>query len=268
MKMTSGDISYAEGYAYIWEQWFWLTEPYATLVPYMVGIGNHEYDHSKGGIGRDPSNVTTDDGWIPDWFDGWVDSGGECGVPTAARYHMPDNGNLLFWYSFDYGMIHMIMLSTEHDFSPGSPQYKWLENDLRHVNRTETPWLFVGGHRAMYSSEKEHDDYVVAEHMQTLFEDLLYKYKVDIAFWAHYHSYERTCKLFRNKCEENGIVHIIVGSAGMSLDIDEWYKKEWSLFRIVAYGYGRVTVANSSALLYEWVENKHNKVTDHIWLYK
>ena len=31
-----GDISYARGYAYIWEQWGWLTEPVASLVPYMV----------------------------------------------------------------------------------------------------------------------------------------------------------------------------------------------------------------------------------------
>ena len=34
-----GDISYARGYAYIWEQWGWLIEPVATLVPYMLGIG-------------------------------------------------------------------------------------------------------------------------------------------------------------------------------------------------------------------------------------
>ena len=37
-------------YAYIWEQWGTLIEPVASLVPYMVGIGNHEYDHTDGGI--------------------------------------------------------------------------------------------------------------------------------------------------------------------------------------------------------------------------
>ena len=43
-----GDISYARGYAYLWDVWGWLIEPYATLVPYMVGLGNHEYDHNRG----------------------------------------------------------------------------------------------------------------------------------------------------------------------------------------------------------------------------
>merc|ERR1712150_461217 len=114
----------------------------------------------------------------------------------------------------------------------------------------------------------EHGDFVTATHMQDLFEDLLYKYKVDIAFWAHYHSYERTCAVYKNKCVKDGVIHIVVGSAGKSRDIDEWYPEPWSLFRISAYGYGRVTVANSTELLYEWVANEDGKVKDGVWLHK
>ena len=44
------------------------------------------------------------------------------------------------------------MISTEHDFTPGSPMYTWLENDLRNVDRKKTPWVIIAGHRAMYSS--------------------------------------------------------------------------------------------------------------------
>ena len=50
-------------------------------------------------------------------------------------------------------MVHMVMLSTEHDYRPGSPQYVWLENDLKSVDRTKTPFIMVGGHRPMYCSE-------------------------------------------------------------------------------------------------------------------
>lgn len=64
----------------------------------MVGIGNHEYDYTAGGLGKDPSKIKTDYGWKPKWFNGWTDSHGECGVPMHNRYHMPDNGNSLFWY--------------------------------------------------------------------------------------------------------------------------------------------------------------------------
>ena len=60
---------------------------------------------------------------------------------------------LHFRYSYDYGMVHMVMLSTEHDYQPGSPQYVWLENDLKNVDRTKTPFVMVGGHRPMYCSE-------------------------------------------------------------------------------------------------------------------
>jgi acid phosphatase type 7 len=41
-------------------------------------------------------------------------------------------------------------MSTEHDYTVGSEQYLWLEADLAGVNRTITPWIIFGGHRAMY----------------------------------------------------------------------------------------------------------------------
>ena len=103
--------------------------------------------------------------------------------------------------------------------------------------------------------------------MRRLFEDLLYKYKVDLAFWAHYHSYERTCKLYKNKCIDDGIRHILVGSAGFNRD-SPILLKDWSLYRIADYGYGRVTVANATHLFYEYVNNRHNKVLDSVWLEK
>ena len=39
------------------------------------------------------------------------------------------------WYSYDIGSIHVVAMSTETDFSKGSPQYAFLENDLRSVDR-------------------------------------------------------------------------------------------------------------------------------------
>ena len=63
-------------------------------------------------------------------------------------------------------MIHMIMLSTEHDFTKGSPQIKWLENDLRNVDREKTPWVFIGGHRPMYNSEIYDGDIRVSLYMR------------------------------------------------------------------------------------------------------
>ena len=46
-----------------------------------------------------------------------------------------------------------MMMSTEHNFTQGSPQYEWMEQDLKNVNRSLTPWVVIAGHRAMYTSQ-------------------------------------------------------------------------------------------------------------------
>ena len=235
-------------------------------MPYMVSIGNHEQDHTSGGE-KDPSGAPGQ-GFHPYWGNFGDDSGGECGVPMYNRFHMPDNGNHVWWYSFDYGMVHMIVISSEHDYQPGTRQYEWLEKDLKSVDRTKTPWVMIGAHRAMYSSQKISSDLRTSFGMQMAFEDLLYKYHVDIAYWAHYHSYERTCKVYRQECRNDGILHLIVGSAGAGVDTEDYYGMPWSVYHENDYGYGRVTVANSTSLMFEWIRNKDNVVRDHVWLHK
>jgi hypothetical protein len=113
-------------------------------------------------------------------------------------------------------------------------------------------------------------DVIVSLGMQYLFEDLLYKYRVDLALWAHYHSYERTCAVYKRKCVDDGITHITVGTAGKSEDGEVYMKEDWSLFhrKDNPYGYGRVTVANRSALHFEYFVNTDDKVDDEVWLTK
>ena len=92
-----GDLSYANGAAHLWDVWTDMIEPYASHVPLMVGVGNHEYDHSKGGgDGKDPSGVKTENGFQPSWGN-FGNVGGECGVPVSKRFAVPDNGNGVFW---------------------------------------------------------------------------------------------------------------------------------------------------------------------------
>ena len=113
-------------------------------------------------------------------------------------------------------------------------------------------------------------DLFVSWGMQYLFEDLLYKYHVDLALWAHYHSYERTCAVYKRKCVQDGVTHITIGTAGKEEDIWLFEKKEWSLFyrRDDPYGYGRVMVANRSALHWEYFVNSEDAVVDEVWLTK
>ena len=137
-----GDISYARGTSSTWDVWFDLIEPYASKVPYMITIGNHEYDHVKG---TDPSG----DNFRPSWFNGGSDSGGECSVPMYNRFMMPESegSNAIYWYDFTYANVHTIMLSSEHNMTTGSRQYQFLESSLKSVDRSKTPWVIVEFHR-------------------------------------------------------------------------------------------------------------------------
>ena len=76
--------------------------------------------------------------------------------------------------------------STELDFSKGSPQYKWLEADLKAVDRSKTPWVVLNGHRPIYTTSiigsQPAGVLTVAKDLQLALEDLLYKYNVDVTF--------------------------------------------------------------------------------------
>ena len=84
-----GDLSYARGAGHIWDLWLEMVSVFATEVPLMIGVGNHEYDHTDGGgDGKDPSGVVNPEGFSPEWGNFLTDSGGECGVPTSKRFIM------------------------------------------------------------------------------------------------------------------------------------------------------------------------------------
>jgi hypothetical protein len=102
---------------------------------------------------------------------------------------MPDNGHKIFWYSFNYGNVHIIMMSTEHDFQFGSEQYAWIQRDLASVDRHLFPWIVVTGHRPMYTSESSNTvgDLGIAQHLRLNLEPLFQRYKVNLALWGHVH---------------------------------------------------------------------------------
>ena len=126
----------------------------------------------------DPSNYP---GFHPVWGDYGHDSGGECGVPLVHRFTAPENGNSIFWYSFDVGFVHVIQMSSEHDWMPGSPQYEWIEHDLKTVDRAVTPWIVLTTHRPLYTtSNRILWDWFVARVFRHYFEDLLHQYQVNL----------------------------------------------------------------------------------------
>jgi acid phosphatase type 7 len=211
---------------------------------------------------------------------------------TTTTTIPPSNG--VYWYSYDTGIVHTIAVSSEHDLSIGSIQHKWLQQELQYgINRTITPWVIVETHRPLYEGEINPGSNEVGIKMRYEFEDLLYTYNVDIVFSGHYHAYHRTCdRLYRSICGGtnstddddrsgdsivgSGPMHITIGTAGAHLDDSNLFDNNWTEKYINGtYGYGRVTVYNSTSLQFEFVQattnftdnnDDDNLVLDDVWI--
>jgi len=254
--LHAGDISYARGSSWAWEAWFEMMEGISTRLPYMVSIGNHEYDHIGGGE-HDPSGAAGI-GFHPAWGNMGDDSNGECSVPMFHRYRTPSNGKALYWYSFDYGLVHVVQMSSEHDWTQGSEQYQWLDKDLASVNRTLTPWVVLTSHRMMYTTQlKEDGDWKVSIQFRKELDGLIHKHKVNLMMTGHQHSYERSCPVFEEECVASGQapVHVIMGTAGAGLENGGFSPQfgNWSVFHEEDHwGYTRLR-ATRTALSMEYV---------------
>ncbi|KAK4430061.1 putative inactive purple acid phosphatase 2 [Sesamum alatum] len=277
-----GDISYARGYSWLWDNFFNQIEPVASKVPYHVCIGNHEYDWPL-------------QPWRPDWSYSvyGTDGGGECGVPYSLRFNMPGNSSeptgtrapatRNLYYSFDLGVVHFVYFSTETNFLSGSKQYEFLKNDLESVDRNKTPYVVVQGHRPMYTTSYQTRDVPFRDRLQENLEHLFVKNKVTLAFWGHVHRYERFCPLNNFTCGslgENGEdwkafpVHLVIGMAGQDwqpiwqprpdhLTDPVFPQPIQSMYRAGEFGYVRL-IANREKLTLSYVGNHDGEVHDMV----
>ncbi|CAN1137485.1 Probable inactive purple acid phosphatase 2 [Linum perenne] len=270
-----GDISYANGYSWIWDHFFTQIEPIASRLPYHVCIGNHEYDW--------PTQP-----WKPDWAYAYgTDGGGECGVPYSIKFHMPGNSSeptgtrspstRNLYYSFDSGPVHFVYMSTETNFLRGSRQYEFLKKDLEYVNRTRTPFVVFQGHRPMYTTSKLNRDAPLREKLQENLEHLLVDYNVTMALWGHVHSYERFCPMKNFTCGEKwkGFpVHVVIGMAGQDWqsiweprpdhpNMPVFPQPEISMYRGGEFGYTRL-FATREKLTFSYVGNHDGEVHDMV----
>ncbi len=276
-----GGLSYARGNATIWDDWFRMIQVYAAKVPLMIVVGNTEYDYLNGT--GDPSGVNAS--YTPIWGNyANNDSGGECGVVVSKRFQMPSGGtggtggtsgtggNGVFWYRHEAPLVTTIVLSSEHDMSPLSSQYQWLQQELDRT-QTTTKWIVLEIHRPLYMNQARWEDNNVGLGLRRSIEPLL-RNKVDLVLSGHYNAYFRSCPgLFQSRCQNGGPTHITVGSAGVAPDQTEWYPASWSTKTMGGQrGYGRVTVHNRSVLEFQWIGLDFNSddgnVLDQYWIYK
>ena len=104
-----GDISYANGYLPVWDHFLEQSAPFTSGALFFTNLGNHESDS--------PNSAS--------YYHG-TDSGGECGVIAMSLYPEPYPATVNApWWSYDVGLVHLMGMSTEHDYTKGSAQWNW-----------------------------------------------------------------------------------------------------------------------------------------------
>lgn len=260
-------------------------EPMAASVPFMVCPGNHEhhntFSHYSERFRLMPSNkhagVET------------MHVGGH--ATDAAPRKVPNN----WFYSFDVGLVHFTVLSTEIYFKKTfdvdgdviARQEAWLEQDLAkaNANRAQTPWLIVIGHRPLYCTSDSTNCGDKAEMLRKRLEALLFRHGVDVYLCGHQHNYERAFDVYKSQTRKQthnmrATTHILTGASGQYLTTImrkafERPAATWDAFRNNIFGYSRMDVVNATHLNWQQVEadpenpaarGLYGKVVDDVWL--
>jgi len=240
-----GDLAYADGYADAWDFYGRLGEFLWDSVPTAYGIGNHEYNSG----GENYANFLPRYGW-----------------PSAERSRSESN----LWYSFEAGLAHVIMLCSYCEYTEGSMQRAWLEQDLRSVDRKQTPWVLALWHTPWYTISTAHsmkEGNVMRESM----ESVLYNYRVDVVMVGHVHAYERTAPVYANRTRCDGPIHIVIGDAGNHEGPAcgrHPQQPDWAVFQEYSFGHGTLSIPNATHARWSWHRNQDRQdvFADDVWI--
>ncbi len=136
--------------------------------PIMAALGNHEYN----------------------------------GVLFSKYFPYPFYASGYFYGSFDYGPAHITIVDQYSGYSPGSPQYQWLENDLA---STTKKWKILMFHEPGWSAGGHGNNTDVQNYIEPLCE----KYDVQFVINGHNHYYSRAVV--------ERVNHITTGGGGAPL---------------------------------------------------
>lgn len=198
IHLITGDTSYAEGDAKVWDAYFDQQQELFATTPTMAVVGNHDYDAPGPGA-----------------------SG------FQSRFAMPGNE---YYYSFDYQNVHFVAVDANGETiteGRAGEELVWLEQDLAQAQTArangEIDWIVVFQHQPLYSSEdsRRNNIYTI-----TALEPIYQRYGVDLVLAGHNHMYERSLPMVaglptndqqRYSREQVGFIQVVNGAGGNGL---------------------------------------------------
>src|SRR5215510_9462855 len=145
------------------------------------------------------------------------------------------------YYSFNYGDVHFLAMSSLDPFNNQTLQYKLLHNESRQYDfvnndlymtsqNKSIKWIIVYLYKPMYTSPTQHPS---EESLRDLYHTLFDYYGVDLVIQSHNHNYQRSYPLRYNQTNSstpiitdrnnsvynnpNGTIFTVVGTGGANL---------------------------------------------------
>ncbi|CEF68460.1 Iron/zinc purple acid phosphatase-like protein [Strongyloides ratti] len=269
-----GDIAYQlqKNDGLIGDDFMRKIEPIAAYAPYMVIVGNHEFD---------------------------------CTGFTHYNYRfiMPlDNDNIDktdHFYSFNLGFVNFVGLSSEvygfykmYGIDPIKRQAAWLHRTLKNIQtkRYNRPWIISYFHRPLYCWYKFSKDECNEYESTTLksgtkyipgLEKYLYDYSVDLVLNGHEHGYQRMYPVYNRTVYkyDNDIyyntpapTYVTSGVAGCvrctPVVINKTMISPFSAKLSVKIGYTQIHVMNKTHMKLTQISAEDDKIEDKFWIIK
>ena len=191
---------------YQWNEWFKAVDGIIDRIPLVPVMGNHE-TYNRDWQVREP-------------------------LAYLREFAVPTNDSTKFsryYYSFDYGPVHFVVLNTQqyevNNYADGKAllreQQAWFYNDMK---ATTKPWKIVLMHRDVLDyrikNRPERREGISEEGIawMPIFEQL----KVDVVFTAHLHTYRNRGHLQNFDSANSGPYYILTGVAGNVRYTDFW----------------------------------------------
>ena len=179
-----------------WQAWFHGVKGLIDRIPFVPLMGNHE---------------TYDQNW-------------QVRLPEAylKYFAVPENASRDFsryYYSFDYGEVHFIVLNSQWDeteaFKPGlmAEQLEWLRKDAEGSSKKWKIALIhkdVLQYRIHNRPERQEGISEVGEAFMPLFDEL----GIDLVFTAHLHTYRNRGHIKSFRRDSQGPLYLLTGVAG------------------------------------------------------
>jgi hypothetical protein len=125
------------------------------------------------------------------------------GTGTYFKKYFPQPYNTGFYWSFDYGPLHVAVVDQYTAYTAGSTQYNWLAADLAASSK---PWKFVLLHEPGWTAAGSHSNNTT---VQNVLQPLFKQHGVQMVIGGHNHYYARAVV--------DGIQHLTLGGGGAPL---------------------------------------------------